>query len=86
MKDKSRIGKRDSGTKRRRLVGKTELLRDWDPRSYVTIWKEMVSGKYPRSIKLGDKSRGWWSDELEAYYAKLPRTRLKGDTPEDEAA
>ena len=76
MKDKSRI-------KKRRLVGKTELLRDWDPRSYVTIWKEMVAGKYPRSVELGEKSRGWWSNELEEYYASLPRTRLKGDDEED---
>jgi predicted DNA-binding transcriptional regulator AlpA len=39
----------------------------------------MVAGTYPRSVELGDKSRGWWSDELDEYYASLPRTRLKGD-------
>ncbi len=79
MKDGKRAGKR-------RMVGKKELLADWDPRSYVTIWKEMVAGKYPRSVALGEQSRGWWSDELEEYYASLPRTKLKGDKPEDEAA
>ena len=68
-------------TKKRRLVSKGELL-ERDPRSYVTIWKLMCEGKFPKSVELGEKSRGWWSDELDSYYEQLPRTKLKGDTQE----
>ena len=70
----------DSGPAKqsRRLVSKAELL-ERDPRSYTTLWKLMVDGKFPRSVALGEKSRGWWDDELDEYYANLPRTKLKGD-------
>lgn len=49
--------------------------------TYVTIWKWMRAGKFPRSVVTCSGGVAWYSNEIEAWLASLPRQRLKGDEP-----
>ena len=35
--------------------------------SDVTIWREEKAGRFPRRIKLGGNSVGWFEDEIDAW-------------------
>jgi predicted DNA-binding transcriptional regulator AlpA len=61
-----------------RLLSKLEILERTGV-TYVTIWKMMRAGTFPRSRMLGGKSC-WIESEFNAWIATLPKTRLKGDT------
>jgi prophage regulatory protein len=60
-----------------RLVFKGELL-ERTGLSFPTIWSMMRKGKFPRSRVVGGKS-AWLANEVDAWFAALPRRRLKGD-------
>ena len=56
-------------------------------RSFPTLWAWMRSGKFPRSrvVGSGRSSKSvWLSSEIEAWMAKLPVRRLKGDDQEEQ--
>ena len=60
-----------------RLVFKGELL-ERTGLSFPTIWLMMRKGNFPRSRVVGGKS-AWLAYEVDAWFAALPRRRLKGD-------
>jgi len=45
-------------------------------RSRPTIYRHMNQGRFPVAIKLGEKSIGWFSDEIEAWLDSLPRVEI----------
>jgi predicted DNA-binding transcriptional regulator AlpA len=50
--------------------------------SFPTIWKWMRAGTFPRSRQLGTGRSSkvvWYENEIDAWAAKLPMQRLKGD-------
>jgi predicted DNA-binding transcriptional regulator AlpA len=63
----------------KRLLSKAEVLERVGV-SYPTLWAWMRAGKFPRGVFVGAKG-GWFEDELDAWFANLPRQRLKGDEP-----
>jgi predicted DNA-binding transcriptional regulator AlpA len=46
--------------------------------SYVSVWKLMRQGRFPRSKDTGAGPR-WCEDEIAEWVANLSNTRLKGD-------
>jgi prophage regulatory protein len=60
-----------------RLLYKPEVL-DITGLTYVTLWKWMQRGDFPRSRDLGGKS-AWLKSEIDAWIADRPVRRLKGD-------
>jgi predicted DNA-binding transcriptional regulator AlpA len=46
--------------------------------SYVTIWKMMCKGTFPRSRAVGGKLV-WLESEINEWIRSLPKTALKGD-------
>jgi predicted DNA-binding transcriptional regulator AlpA len=60
-----------------RLMSKHDVL-DIIPVTFVTIWKWMRAGKFPRALIVHGKSM-WRSDDIEAWIAALPVRPLKGD-------
>jgi len=44
--------------------------------SDATIWRMEKSGKFPRRIKLGGNSVGWFENEVEAWLLKKSADRL----------
>ncbi len=38
------------------------------------IYKLMNEGKFPKSVKLGPRSRAWRSDEIQDFILSRPRT------------
>lgn len=41
--------------------------------SRATIWRKEQDGTFPRRVRLGDNSVGWYSDEIEDWFETLPR-------------
>jgi predicted DNA-binding transcriptional regulator AlpA len=68
------IGKPASTDK---LLTKRDLL-DRIGISYVTIWKMMRAGTFPRSRAAGGKLV-WLESEINEWIQALPKTALKGD-------
>jgi predicted DNA-binding transcriptional regulator AlpA len=66
-----------------RLLAKREVLAIVGT-SYPTVWLWMRQGTFPRSRVVGGQSK-WLSTEVEAWLAALPRRRLKGDVPTEDA-
>jgi predicted DNA-binding transcriptional regulator AlpA len=60
-----------------KLLTKRDLL-DRIGVSYVTIWKMMVLGTFPRSRAVGGKLV-WLESEVNEWIRNLPKTALKGD-------
>jgi prophage regulatory protein len=60
-----------------RLIDRAELLRII-PVSYVTIWKWMREGNFPRSLNCGGKIV-WLESEIERWIKSRPAQPLKGD-------
>ena len=46
--------------------------------TYPQIWKLMMAGKFPRSVRLGAKA-AWYESEVNAWLNTLQRTAFKGD-------
>ena len=44
--------------------------------SDATVWRMEKSGKFPRRIKLGGNSVGWFENEVEAWLLKKSADRL----------
>jgi predicted DNA-binding transcriptional regulator AlpA len=61
-----------------RLLSKGDVL-DKVGLSYVSVWKLMREGAFPRSVVVGGKVF-WLEHEVDEFIAKLPRRRLKGQT------
>ena len=38
-----------------------------------TIYERMAEGTFPRSVSLGGRSRGWYSDEIQHWVDNRPR-------------
>jgi len=64
---------------RPRLLSKREVLARVGL-TYVTLWKWMRSGKFPRAREVGGKI-AWLESEINTWIANLPVKRLKGDAP-----
>jgi predicted DNA-binding transcriptional regulator AlpA len=48
--------------------------------TYPTIWAWMIAGEFPRGRTVGGSNRvRWRSDEVDAWIAGLPPSKLKGD-------
>jgi predicted DNA-binding transcriptional regulator AlpA len=50
--------------------------------TYVTIWRWMQQGKFPRSRTVGASATSkavWLASEVDQWLASLPLKRLKGD-------
>ena len=60
-----------------RLPSKYEVI-DRVGVTYVTLWKWMREGKFPRSRELHGKS-AWIASEVEEWIQARPIRRLKGD-------
>ena len=41
--------------------------------SKTTIYRLEAEGKFPRRVKLGENSSGWFAHEVAEYLASLPR-------------
>jgi prophage regulatory protein len=50
----------------RRIIRKPELFSKIGL-SDATIWREEKMGRFPRRIKIGSGSVGWFSDEIEEW-------------------
>lgn len=59
------------------LIYKHELL-DLTGTSYVSIWKWMRAGTFPRGLIIGGRT-AWHRAEIDAWLASRPRQVLKGD-------
>jgi predicted DNA-binding transcriptional regulator AlpA len=66
-----------------RLLSKREVLEICGI-SYATLWTWMRRGEFPRGRVVGGKTM-WLSSEAEKWMTNLPRRRLKGDAPDDDA-
>ena len=53
------------------VVAKTGLSRS-------TIYAQIAKGEFPQGIRLGDKARGWLSDELNAWINEKVALREAG--------
>lgn len=60
-----------------KLIGKHEVL-EMVPINYVTLWRRMTEGSFPRCIALGQYNY-WKKNEVEAWLAEQPLRRLKHD-------
>lgn len=67
-----------------RLMEKAEVLAITGV-SYPSLWDWMRKGTFPRSRRVGGKSK-WLSTEVEAWILALPIRRLKGDADIETAA
>jgi len=65
-----------------RLLSKSEILQ-LVPFSFPTIWKMMISGRFPKPRICGGKS-AWLSTEISAWMIALPTRPLKGDALAEE--
>ena len=64
---------------RPRLLSKREVL-ERVGLTYVTLWKWMQQGKFPRSREVGGKIARL-EGEIDTWIEDLPVKRLKGDAP-----
>lgn len=48
--------------------------------SDATIWRLEKAGKFPRRIKLGGNSVGWFNSEIEIWLSKKSADRLESRT------
>jgi predicted DNA-binding transcriptional regulator AlpA len=62
-----------------RLLSKGEVLAKVGL-SYVSVWKLIREGAFPRSVVIGGGKNAWLEHEVDAWIAALPRRRLKGQT------
>jgi predicted DNA-binding transcriptional regulator AlpA len=60
-----------------RLLTKPEVLAKTGL-SFVTIWRLMTRGAFPRSRQVASKAM-WLGSEVDAWIVALPRVPLKGD-------
>ena len=51
----------------RRIIRKPELFSKVGL-SDATIWREEKAGRFPKRIRLGGQSVGWFSDEIEGWF------------------
>lgn len=58
-------------TPHRPLISKPEML-DMVCMSYVTIWKLIKAGEFPRAIMIGGRTM-WYLDEIQNWLANRPR-------------
>jgi predicted DNA-binding transcriptional regulator AlpA len=62
---------------RSRLMSRAEVL-EVVPFSYVSIWKMMQTGDFPRGRQVGGKIC-WLESEIERWITERPIKKLKGD-------
>jgi prophage regulatory protein len=62
-----------------RLLSKGEVLAKVGL-SYVSVWKLIREGAFPRAVVIGGGKNAWLEHEVDAWIAALPRRRLKGQT------
>ena len=43
--------------------------------SDATIWRMERAGKFPKRVRLGGQSVGWFSDEIDAWFEKKAADR-----------
>jgi prophage regulatory protein len=63
--------------KERRIIRKPELFSKVGL-SDATIWREEKAGRFPKRIRLGGISVGWFSDEIEGWFQAKSEERERG--------
>jgi prophage regulatory protein len=58
----------------RRIIRKPELMSRIGL-SDASIWRMERAGKFPKRVRLGSQSVGWFSDEVEGWLAKKGEER-----------
>lgn len=56
----------------KRIIRKNEVV-DRAGESYSSINRKEKAGQFPRRVRLGANSVGWYEDEIETYLDNLPR-------------
>ncbi len=65
-----------------RIIRK-KVVRERDGLSDTTRWRRIKEGSYPKPIRLGPNSVGWYEHEIDDYLASLPR--IDSDISDDDA-
>ena len=60
--------------KEKRIIRKPELFSKVGL-SDATIWREEKAGRFPKRIRLGGMSVGWFSDEIEKWFQEKAAAR-----------
>ena len=60
----------------KRVIRKPELLTRI-PLSDVTIWRREKMGDFPKRIKLGGNSVGWFENEIDEWLSKKASERFE---------
>jgi predicted DNA-binding transcriptional regulator AlpA len=60
-----------------RLMSRAEVCRFLGGVSYVTIWKKMGDGTFPRPLKISRNRVAWLRSEILAHIRALPRQTYK---------
>jgi prophage regulatory protein len=68
--------------KKRSVLRKPEIT-ERSALSSVTIWRLEKAGQFPKRIRLGGNSVGWFADEFDEWLEQKSRERFTG--PEAEA-
>ncbi len=63
-----------------RIIRKPELFNKI-PLSDATIWRREKTGDFPKRIKLGGNSVGWFENEVDDWLAKKALERTEGAAP-----
>jgi predicted DNA-binding transcriptional regulator AlpA len=69
-------GDEDPAPKPPRLVSKKQVL-ERVPLSFVTIWKMMNAGTFPKSRSIGENRTVWLESEIDQWILETPTRRLK---------
>ncbi len=59
---------------RRRIIRKPELLKRVSL-SDATVWRKERDGQFPRRVRLGGNSVGWFEDEVDEWLEQLANDR-----------
>lgn len=62
-------------TQERRIIRKPELMMKLSL-SDATIYRLEKSGRFPKRIRLGGQSVGWFSDEIDTWFEKKAAERV----------
>ncbi len=69
----------------KRIIRKPELFNKI-PLSDATVWRREKMGDFPRRIKLGGNSVGWFENEVDAWLAAKSADRNPARGPERHSA
>lgn len=56
----------------RRIIRKPEVIKITG-KSGVTIWRDEKAGRFPKRVRIGSNSMGWFEDEILEWLESRPR-------------